>query len=586
MKSKTAFKTIEDFLYQENKTIVIPNYQRGYKWAIKESENLASAVEKLLDHLLDANKDQPYFLQGLTVVEKENEIILIDGQQRTTTLYLLLWVLNKELINSINLKYEIREQSKEFIELLKKDSFDYNLYDIENKHQDIFYFKEAISQIRSKIGILKKKENGIDNFIDFVLKKVTILYIVIDQDKATKTFTMMNGSKATMLQEELVKAEMFRRISLPDVMKREMTTSVNDSLYNLKEIIAKDWEINALRSQYAREWDKWLYWWNQDEVIDFFSIEKPLGLLLDFYLWKEKDKPKNTKLSDFNFDEFKNLLTGNREINKGKTKKVFKHLRDIQKLFEDLFNTPQIYNYLGIALIDAKEDKFKMITYYMANKSNHVKLQDYAKYRILGCSAELIERSEKDGSIKEIQERAMNFATTLKLKFLYNNFNDSAFKYLMYLNVKEDINLNRKFDFTIWKNKSLEHIFPKSKVYHTNELGIICDGNENEIEEWKKSTLNDGSWIKREDFKNEYSEHCIGNLVLLYGRDNSAFGAKTVYEKKRTYFDVKEKFDSRHLIHTMSVFAENTCGLAEIEQNTNKIFEQFNIDYNLSNNGK
>ena len=30
-------------------------------------------------------------LQGITVLEQKNEIILIDGQQRITTLYLLLW---------------------------------------------------------------------------------------------------------------------------------------------------------------------------------------------------------------------------------------------------------------------------------------------------------------------------------------------------------------------------------------------------------------------------------------------------------------------------------------------------------------
>lgn len=43
-----------------------------------------------------------------------------------------------------------------------------------------------------------------------------MLYIVVDQDKAVRTFTMMNGQKAKMHDEELVKAEMLHIVSLSD----------------------------------------------------------------------------------------------------------------------------------------------------------------------------------------------------------------------------------------------------------------------------------------------------------------------------------------------------------------------------------
>jgi uncharacterized protein with ParB-like and HNH nuclease domain len=64
--------------------------------------------------------------------EEDNKIILIDGQQRTTTLYLLLWCLQKDLIKNIQLEYDIRENSKEFLKNLKSDDFDYKNHDIEN----------------------------------------------------------------------------------------------------------------------------------------------------------------------------------------------------------------------------------------------------------------------------------------------------------------------------------------------------------------------------------------------------------------------------------------------------------------------
>src|SRR6056297_1123861 len=149
--SKTEFKAIGEFLLQENKTFVIPNYQRGYKWAVKEEGKNETAVEKLMDDLINADKNQQYFLKGVTVSEEKEEIVLIDGQQRTTTLYLILWCLDPSNIEKINLRYDIREKSKEFIEKLRNHNFDYQSFDKEEKYQDIYYFKKAIEQIKEKL---------------------------------------------------------------------------------------------------------------------------------------------------------------------------------------------------------------------------------------------------------------------------------------------------------------------------------------------------------------------------------------------------------------------------------------------------
>lgn len=576
MKSKTAFKTIEDFLFQENRTFVIPNYQRGYKWAVKESDKTDSAVEKLLDNLISANKEQPYFLQGVTVVEDENNIILIDGQQRTTTFYLLLWCLSKELIKDITLDYDIRQQSKEFILQLKIDSFDYDSFDKEEKNQDVYYFKRAIKQIELKIESLKKNELELNDFIQFILKKVTVLYIVIDQDKATKTFTMMNGSKATMLQEELVKAEMLRRVSLPDVKEKQVSTSVDENLIDLKEIIAKDWETNALRSRYAREWDKWLYWWNRDDVKDFFYIEKPMGLLLDYYHFKQKTNKETEK---FSFDSFRDLLVRNKnETEKQRTKVVFKELRDLQKSFEDIFETPYIHNNLGVALIDSAGEKLNVISYFIEHKNNYQKLSEYTKSRLVSAThKEICDNNDT------IINKSLEVLKSLKHNFVYTDQYSIGCKYLLYLNVKADNDLNRKFDFRIWQNKSLEHIYPKSKVYHLNEQGEFLDGNNTVLTEDKKARLNDGSWLNRADFSNNGTEHCIGNLVLLYGNNNSEFGAKLVTEKKQTYFNNHEKFQSRHLLHTISVFAQDSWTIEEIQKNKKDIINLFIADYKIKN---
>ena len=126
----TNFKTLKEYLYPDNgkKKFIIPNYQRGQKWSVRNGKEETS-VEYLLSSLLDAfhnNPTQQYFLQGVTVVEEGDNIILIDGQQRTTTLYLLLWCLGRENISGhkdINLDYAIRTQSRDFIAKLKETDF-------------------------------------------------------------------------------------------------------------------------------------------------------------------------------------------------------------------------------------------------------------------------------------------------------------------------------------------------------------------------------------------------------------------------------------------------------------------------------
>jgi hypothetical protein len=590
MRSKTAFKTMEEFLFQDNKTFVIPNYQRGYKWAVKEKEKADTAVEKLMDNLLNADKNQQYFLQGVTVVEENDKIILIDGQQRTTTLYLLLWCLGKEKIENITLNYDIREQSKKFIHNLKNESFDIENFDKENKFQDVFYFKKAIKQINSKIEKLKTDESKFKEFIDFLLKKVTILYIVIDKDKATKTFTMMNGSKATMLQEELVKAEMLRMVSFPDLKGKQVSTSVDDNLNDLKEIIAKDWEINALRSRYAREWDKWLYWWNRKDVKDFFGVENPMGLLLKFYYTRKQIDNLIDESKKFSFENFRELFIGNEKL---KTKLTFKELRDLQKSFEDIFNNAKLHNYLKMSLLCSinNDDKYDIIDYFIHKKHEKNLIDDYAKWRLIGSThRQIVKGKELREDEDKKEDKAAEVLNKLSGSFVYQNAYDFALKQLLRLNVEEDNKLfdgkGRKLDFSIYGNKSLEHIHPKSKAYYKKEIVnedesltiVYKDGNDIELGVLEPKGI---EWLNRDEMGTNCSEHCIGNLVLLDKNENSKFNNKPFDAKKEVYFNVDEVFKSRNLLHTISVFANSNWKKEHIQENQKKFIVRFKQDYGI-----
>ena len=80
------------FVRKENiKNSIIPSYQRGYKWEIKNVEDLLNDINSIND-----NDKKEHCLHNLTIIENNNEWEIIDGQQRLTTIFLILKYLDKK----------------------------------------------------------------------------------------------------------------------------------------------------------------------------------------------------------------------------------------------------------------------------------------------------------------------------------------------------------------------------------------------------------------------------------------------------------------------------------------------------------
>jgi uncharacterized protein with ParB-like and HNH nuclease domain len=69
----------------------IPDYQRPYAWQVEQAAQL---LEDLVE-ALDRGDDEPYFLGSVVLVKRResSDAEVIDGQQRLTTLTILLAVL-------------------------------------------------------------------------------------------------------------------------------------------------------------------------------------------------------------------------------------------------------------------------------------------------------------------------------------------------------------------------------------------------------------------------------------------------------------------------------------------------------------
>ena len=337
-----------------------------------------------------------------------------------------------------------------------------------------------------------KKEEHKD-ILDYILEHVKFLFIEIPAEKAKIIFSMMNGNKAIMLQEELIKSELLR------------CSSINTEY--IKEV-----ENLAIRSRLAHEWDKWLYWWNNEAVKFYFKRNEQLGWLL----------PLIEDTEDVSFEHFKNqcLKSGNVQ----EAKNIFKKIRLLQKSIEDAYSNPVTYNLMGAILcMRNKSERFVFLKWYfkLVRDLNHDQALDelyrYFNWAFINLThKEIIEYNKE-----KYNEKRMFFLDALNKDDLYKSEYETGARWLLRCNILEDCSQNnhlgRKFDFSIWEERSLEHIYPKSKVGHiNNNTPLDYDDNPLSAEDQQNITL----W--REDIV--YDDGTYENKIAMFHKAADVIG--------------------------------------------------------------
>ena len=545
---------------------IIPDYQRGYVWGQKKKDGTTDSVTYLLQTLVNAfEKHSDVFLQGITMHGNENsyDISIVDGQQRTTFFYLLLNYLGYD--KKFRIEYKIRTQSNNYLNHINFESIERN--DSE-EFQDIFFFKRTLRIFDKRLKSIDKQE-----FLDFIITHVKFLYVIIPKEQANIVFTMMNGNKAQMTDEELIKAELLRCASLDDSRIEEA-------------------EHSDVRSRLAREWDYWLHWWNEDNVAKFFRTEhRQLGWLLPLI-------SHNFKI---NFKDFRNKLLHNQSMKQAKD--VFRKMRLLQKSIEDTYSDAESYNYFGMILYisNSTEKRFAFLRWFFdlsnQNEVTHTQSKDelkrYYDWAIIGVNHEDIVANR----IEKYNEARKNFLSALESDLLFFNY-EVAYRWLVRQNIKQDNQIQkgtgRKFNFTIERDRSLEHIYPKSKIGHKNEDGKSLGWDDKELDAkhvaeiklWREEMI----WTNpTTNITYHGTEHCIGNLVLLYRRDNSRFNDADFDRKNQIFFrdTDDDMFESRHLIHTTMIFSDvewEDWNKEQIPRKKYEEIEKFKEEYPELNN--
>ncbi|MCZ2131040.1 MAG: DUF262 domain-containing HNH endonuclease family protein [Bacteroidia bacterium] len=193
---------------------VIPIYQRNYEWG---EPQITQLIQDIVDYILKSkiSENKPkYYIGSLIAYERklEGSVIYetIDGQQRLTTLTILLNVIKNEYstidlswYKKLNLSFDSRKVASNTLSYLFNDE------SLDNKECNIAIQQGYYDAKKSLAKILADNKLSIDEFCNYFFEKVTILRVLVPEDTdLNHYFEIMNSRGEQLEKHEILKAKM------------------------------------------------------------------------------------------------------------------------------------------------------------------------------------------------------------------------------------------------------------------------------------------------------------------------------------------------------------------------------------------
>ena len=604
--NKIEIKSVSQLLEMK---FYIPNYQRGYRWTDQQ-------VKDLLNDILEFSKRNKkehefYCLQPLVVKEidefhkKELQLDVndswyevIDGQQRLTTIYLILSAM-KDAISILGLPTELYElqyqrtiEGYDFTQFLKNVEI---ITKVEYGHIEYYHLSSAYLTIKEWLKIKKVNIGDFCNaFLKYELDNSNpprdkannirfIWYESVDEDPV-RVFRRLNNGKIKLTDAELVKALMLNRSNFGK--------ETDEHLKLRQQEIASEWD----NIEYALQNDEfWLFLRNIDEN-DKYKHSTRIDFIFDLMCDQQSLGPFYNIGTDEHrtfryFYEYFHMDSKNGEE---KIKDCWTKVKKYFQTFQEWHNDLELYHYVGYLIHQGEklDDLYKFWNNESSKENFVSKLKDIIKDKIKKCN-DLAEQYEIDGGPAK---------TTCKPLLLLHNI-QTIINQNNQLKSKEEYKLAvfYKFPFHIFKKEKwdVEHIDSNT----TNELEKSKDQKEwlkysvlgaelnNELKEKIKSFMQDkesevsfnelaevietqtpSSWKNPEQDKNK-----VWNFVLLDAGTNRGYG-NSIFPTKRRCIIGKDQGKSYAIDDNLNVSMKDGA-IAFIPPVTKNVFLKY---YNTS----
>lgn len=544
-----GLKSVRELLGQN---FFIPDYQRGYRWTTRQVEDLLNDIKDFKSNNLQ--NYQFYCVQPLVVrMMSDNETSeknlgegiwyeVIDGQQRLTTIYLILRALKEELNKKhfpqlYSLKYQRNNKVESFFENPQIDDSEIDLYHISNAYKTVeswigkywdFDTKLLETLIRCDID-----EDGRDK-----ANNVRFIWYESVNENPIKVFTRLNIGKISLTNAELIKAMMLNRHNFTK-------KSINDITLRQQEI-ASEWD--AIEYQLQKD-EFWLFlnkpgYENPTRIDYIFNLmceNNILHLGEEIYEQIGNDKDRVFRY----FYEYFKLRTSDVNACWGKVKRYF-------NTFKEWYDDIYLYHYIGF-LISQGSDAYTL-------------------------SEKWDSSSTKSSFIDDLKEQIRETVTKIPLCFQYDEDGKDKWKcrpILLFHNIQTVINSNiaqkendkyklavfYKFPFHLYKLEGwdVEHINSNTtnpegdpatrKEWLTNIYLSLSVESQEKIKEYftitneqKKETIYSEikSLIPSINDWSQEEKNQIWNYTLLDSSTNRGYG-NAIFSAKRRIIIGKDK---------------------------------------------
>ena len=514
-----ANKGILKKIFSEEFWFVVPEYQRPYVW---QEDNIQELIDDLY-YAFENKQNNEYFLGALvlkrTKEEEFREYEILDGQQRLTTLCMMIAVL-RDLMKKHKYKWTLSEmiyqEENELLKVPARSRLKYNTRDkvkdfVRNfiipmggtRNKEISKFQEnqniSVSNMAKAINtihdILSKKDD-LEAFAVFLLNNVLFIYVSTDNtEDAFRLFTILNDRGMPLSNADILKS-----INIGEVPEDEL------------DEYSKNWEY--LEEKYNKGFDR------------FLSFTRTILL---------KNKPTSNLL-----DEYEKNIYEKGILKKGKNTidfliyldEIYDNIIDLQS--KELSNDYK--NLVTIMKMGLHSDEWipPLLSYFL--KFGYYRLDEFIKkleYKFVGDLLSNTSPSKRRENLNDIIKGVDNAEKANLNNLLENKELFDIDKTLFRNSINGDVYGKKYTKYLLFK---IEYLMSDNTVHLSNYMDISIE------HVLPQNPLKKSHW--RRDFTENQRRlwtNRLSNLVLISNKKNAKLGNLDFKKKKEEY--LKDRID-------------------------------------------
>jgi len=604
------------------KTYYIDFYQRQYKWNTEPVKKLLDDIFYRFNHEYSIHKDDArdisvsindygwYYLNTIVTNSPDGKTCVADGQQRLTTILLVLMKLH-------SIAHEIGSKKEKTLDRLIADYDENDEYMFKVNHDadtetmtDVYENGEKAQAKRESdtsknlVSNYKEISKYIDRelkgdkkiaeaFISYFINRIALIEISIKQDDVPMVFELINDRGVRLKPYEIIKGKLLGQIEKQELDQLELSEKWDEAMTLLGQLDRylsdeKDgFFVNYLRAKFANDS-------NEGKKIDTSSYHRYIMDVKELHLEHNKTGVLDFLKKDFAYYH-----------------KLYWKIRRVK--FEDEHTTPYKYLYY-LSLNDQDRVLLLIMSACKINdadeeeKINAVSYEYDRLYSLLQLQHSY-NSSDMVNNVYTISQRIRNG----EVSDIHAAFNDCLLEALRKSSGNKE--LSTTWNYSLFRNAGYDNIDKRFLKYALGRVEqYICGNTETEMPQTLKHIITGGKNApfhlehilsfndeNRAKFKDEDTfiseRNRLGDILLLKGGDNQSVNNAAYDEKLEAYANTfywnetlredtykhKPAFTRWIATSGLNIRALNTFGADEIEERQRLLFDIFNNIWNGNN---